>query len=52
MKNTDFFQDIVEIINSFGASSLIFRSEAQFQFKLAWELQKNMKENLKSSLRT
>lgn len=40
MVEIDFYQDIIGIIKKFGDSSLIFRSEAQFQFKLAWELQK------------
>lgn len=39
-KIDDFYKTITDIIDEFGNSNLIFKSEAQFQFKLAWELQK------------
>lgn len=39
METINFYQDIMGIIKKFGDSLLIFRSEAQFQFSLAWELQ-------------
>lgn len=39
-KIDDFYKAITDIIDKFGYSNLIFKSEAQFQFTLAWELQK------------
>lgn len=36
----DHFKIITEIIKNFGINRLVFKSEAQFQFRLAWELQK------------
>lgn len=39
LNKDDFFNDLIKIINSLEKET-IFRSEAQFQFRLAWKLQK------------